>query len=161
MEKPKTPRDSSVETRYLVTPVHADSYGIAFGGVVISWIDTVANMVAQRHCEGEAVTVSIDRISFKAPINVGDHVILKASVNYVGSTSMEVGVQVTKENPFTGEQIRTTTAYLTFVALDQHKNPKRAPALQPEIKDEKRRYENARIRVETRMGMFQKLKKDK
>ena len=65
----------------------------------------------------KVVTVSVDRLSFLAPCHVGDHVVLRASTNYVGRTSLEVGVQVRKENPFTGEQIRTTSAYLTFVAL--------------------------------------------
>jgi acyl-CoA hydrolase len=119
----KTPRESAVESRYLVMPQHANDCGIAFGGTIMSWIDMVAAMVAQRHCEREVVTVSIDKLSFLAPIQIGDHVLLKASVNYVGQTSMEVGVQVIKENPYQGESVRATTAYLTFVGIDRNKKP--------------------------------------
>ncbi|MGD8401413.1 MAG: acyl-CoA thioesterase, partial [Bacillota bacterium] len=113
----KTPRESAVETRYLIMPDQVNAHGTVFGGLIMSWIDMVAAMAAQRHCNGVAVTASIDRISFKAPIYVGEHAVLRASVNYVGHTSLEVGVLVIKENPYTGEQIRATTAYLTFVAL--------------------------------------------
>ena len=98
-EKIKTPRDSRMETRYLVMPHQANDIGIAFGGTIMSWIDMLAAMVAQKHCEGKVVTVSIDKISFLRPIRIGDHIVLRASVNYVGTTSLEVGVQVTGENP--------------------------------------------------------------
>ena len=112
----------------------------------MSWIDTIAAMAAQRHCETEAVTLSVDRLTFITPINIGDHVLLRASVNYAGNTSMEVGVQVTKENPYRRESTRATTAYLTFVALDKNKNPTRVPPLQPETEDEIRRFKNAELR---------------
>ncbi len=154
---PKSPKDSQIESRYLVLPNHTNHYGTAFGGVIVSWIDSVAVMVAQRHCGRVSVTVSIDKISFLAPINVGDHVILKASVNYVGKTSMEVGVQVSKENPYTGEVVRATTAYLTFVALDESKKPVPINPIKPETSDEKRRFNNAAIRVEVRREMGKKL----
>jgi acyl-CoA hydrolase len=147
-----------VETRYVVMPQHANDYGLAFGGTIMAWIDMVAAMVAQRHAEHEVVTVSTDKISFWAPIQIGDHVLLQASVNYVGRTSMEVGVRVTRENPYTGERVIATTAYLTFVGLDEHKKPVPVPGLAPETADEKRRHENARIRVQARKELLQKLK---
>lgn len=155
----KTPRDSAVETRYLIMPDQVNAHGTVFGGLIMSWIDMVAAMAAQRHCGGVAVTASIDKISFKAPIYVGEHAILKASVNYVGRTSMEVGVQVTKENPYTGEQLRATTAYLTFVYLDDDQKPRPAPPLQPETEVEIRRYRNAEIRVQSRKELREKLKR--
>ena len=99
-EKTKTPKESAIETRYIVMPDHANHYGTAFGGVIMSWIDLIAVMVAQRHCEREAVTLSVDRLTFISPIQIGDHVILRASVNYTGTSSMEIGVQVIKENPY-------------------------------------------------------------
>jgi acyl-CoA hydrolase len=148
--KTKTPRDSQIESRYVIMPQHANHYGIAFGGTIVSWIDMVAGMVAQKHCEHEVVTVSIDKLSFLAPIGLGDHVLLRASVNYVGHTSMEVGVQVLRENPYTGESVRATTAYLTFVGLDAHKHPTAIPQLRAETPEEIRRCENARLRVEAR-----------
>ncbi|HNJ03438.1 MAG TPA: hotdog domain-containing protein, partial [Leptospiraceae bacterium] len=73
-------------------PDHANHYGTLFGGTLMGWIDMVAVMVAQRHCGREAVTASVDRLNFLSPISVGDHVLLRASVNYTGRTSMEIGV---------------------------------------------------------------------
>lgn len=159
--KRKKPEESAVETRYIVMPDQANAYGTVFGGVIMSWIDMVAGMVAQRHAEGVAVTASIDKISFKAPVYVGDHVVLKAAVNYVGNTSMEIGVQVTKENPVTGDQIRTTTAYLTFVGLDAEGCPRIIPELLLESDQEKRRYEEAKIRVASRRELLKKLREQR
>lgn len=157
--KTKTPRDSAVETRYILAPNNVNALGSAFGGVVMSWIDSVAAMVAQRHCRGGVVTASIDTLSFKEPIHVGDHVLLKASVNYVGNTSMEIGVQVTKEDPQKGEQVRATTAYLTFVHIDRHGRPARVPDLLVETDEEKRRNKNARLRVLARKELLKKIKR--
>ena len=157
-EKTKTPRDSGMETRYLVMPHQANDIGIAFGGTIMSWIDMLAAMVAQKHCEGKVVTVSIDKISFLRPIRIGDHIVLRASVNYVGTTSMEVGVQVTGENPYTGETARATTAYLTFVGLDGTGHPAPVPRLRPETPDEIRRHDNARLRVDARKELVRKLR---
>ncbi len=156
--KTKTPKESRVESRYIVMPQHANDYGIAFGGTIMSWIDMVAAMVAQKHCECEVVTVSTDRISFHEPIAIGDHVVLRASANFVGHTSMEVGVQVTKENPYTRASARATTAYLTFVGLDANKHPTVIPQLVPETPDEIRRYHNAKLRVESRKELLAKIK---
>jgi acyl-CoA hydrolase len=156
--KTKTPRESQMETRYLLMPHHANDLGIAFGGTIMSWIDMVAAMVAQKHCEHKVVTVSTDKISFLAPVHIGDHVVLRASVNHVGTTSMEVGVQVMRENPYTGESVRATTAYLTLVGVDEHERPTPIPQLKPETPDEIRRYGNARLRVEARKALVQKLR---
>ncbi len=154
----KSPKDSHVETRYLVLPEHTNHYGTAFGGVIMSWIDIAAAMVAERHCRHEAVTVSIDGISFIAPINVGDHVVIKASINYVGSTSMEIGVTVIKENPRTGDETQATSAYLTFVGLDKNKKPVKIPKIKAETEDEIRRFKNAEERVKSRKELLTKLK---
>ncbi|HNZ26162.1 MAG TPA: acyl-CoA thioesterase [Spirochaetota bacterium] len=154
----KHPKDSSVETRNIVMPEHANHYGTVFGGVIMSWIDIAAAMAAERHCGHEAVTVSIDTISFRLPINIGDHVVLKASVNFVGTTSMEIGVQVTKENPITGESGVSTTAYLTFVGLGKDKKPVKIPDLIPETEDERRRFKNAEIRVAARKKLLKQIK---
>ncbi len=147
-----------METRCLVMPQHANDLGIVFGGIIMSWIDALAGMVAQKHCERKVLTVSTDRISFLAPVHIGDHVVLRASVNYVGTTSLEVGVQVMRENPYTRESIRTTTAYLTFVGVDEAGHPTAVNRLQPETADEIRRHDNARLRVEARKELLRKLK---
>jgi len=148
--KGKTPSDSAVVTRYLVMPQQANPQGTAFGGAIMGWIDMVAAMAAERHCGTEVVTAGIDSLSFKAPIRIGDHVVLEAAVNYVSRSSMEVGVRVTREDPATGTSQLATTAYLTLVALDENKKPVTAPALVPQSDQEKRRYENAQRRVQQR-----------
>jgi len=146
----KTPSESTVVTRYLVMPQQANPQGTAFGGAIMAWIDMVAAMAAERHCRTEVVTAGIDSMNFKEPVRIGDHVVLQASVNYVSRSSMEVGVRVTREDPGTGEQAIATTAHLTLVALDENKRPTSAPPVRPETPDEKRRYENARQRVQDR-----------
>lgn len=156
--KDKSPKDSAVVTRYLLMPDQANPYGTAFGGAIVAWIDMVASMAAQRHCGKEVVTAGIDSLYFKEPIYVGDHVILKSCVNYVGRTSMEVGVQVTREDPYSGRQTIATTAHLTFVALDKNKKPSPVPPIVPETADEKRRYENAKLRVKTRKELLRKMR---
>ncbi len=155
--KGKTPRDSAVETRYLVMPHQANPLGTVFGGVIAAWIDMVAGMAAQRHCGTEVVTARIDSLNFVEPVYVGDQVVLKASVNYVGRTSMEVGVKVIRENPYDGRQIKATTAYLTFVALDRDKKPTVVPPIYPQTEEEKNRYENAKLRVQARKDLIAKL----
>lgn len=153
----KTPGDSAVESRYLLMPDQANHIGSAFGGVIMAWIDMVAAMTAQRHCGGEVVTCSIDSISFKEPIRVGEQAVLKASVNYTGRTSMEVGVQVTRENPAAGLTVIATTAHLTFVAIDRNGRPIQVAPIIPETDEEKRRYENAKVRVKARKELLKKI----
>jgi acyl-CoA hydrolase len=159
-EKGKSPRESSVETRYLIMPHQANPHGTAFGGVIVAWIDMVAAMTAQRHCGKEVVTAGIDSLVFKEPIRIGDHVVLKASVNYVSRSSMEVGVQVTREDPYSGQHVTATTAYLTFVALDENKRPTPAPPIVPETQQEINRYENAKLRVQARKELLKNMKQD-
>jgi acyl-CoA hydrolase len=147
MKSSKTPNESTVEMREMVMPHHTNPQNTVFGGTVMSWIDIAAAMVAARHCGRPVVTAHIDDIDFIAPIKVGYHVLIQASLNYVGKTSMIVGVKVTSENPYTGESRTTTKAYLTFVALDDLGKPVVVPTLEPQTEDEKRRFENAKKRV--------------
>ena len=153
----KSPSESAVETRYLVMPHQANPHGTAFGGVIMAWIDMVAAMAAQRHCGKEVVTAGIDSLAFKEPIHIGDHVLLRAAVNYVSRSSMEVGVRVTREDPCTTEQAVATTAHLTFVALDENKKPTPAPPILPQTDKEKRRYANAKLRVQARKELLGKI----
>ena len=157
--KTKTPSDSRVESRYLLMPDQANPYGTAFGGVIMAWIDMIASMAAQRHSGKEVVTAGIDSLIFKEPIHVGDHVVLKACVNYVGRSSMEIGVRVIREDPYTAEQLIATTAHLTFVALNEKKQPVSVPPLEPETDDEKRRFNNAKLRVQARKELLRKIDK--
>ena len=157
-QKAKTPSQSAVEARYVLMPDQANPSGTAFGGAIMSWIDMVASMAAQRHCGKEVVTAGIDSLNFKEPIHIGDHVVLKASVNYAGRTSIEVGVQVNREDPYSGDSTVATTAHLTFVALDENKKPSSVRPLVPETDDEKRRYANAEIRVKNRKELLRKMR---
>ena len=156
-EKGKSPKESAVETRYLIMPHQANPQGTAFGGVIMAWIDMVAAMTAQRHCGKEVVTAGIDSLIFKEPIRIGDHVVLHASINYVSRSSMEVGVQVTREDPYDGDNVIATTAHLTFVALDENKRPTPAPPILPQTEAEKRRYEDAKLRVKARKELLKKI----
>jgi acyl-CoA hydrolase len=153
MKKSKSPSESSVEMREMVMPNHTNPQNTVFGGTVMGWIDVAAAMVAARHCARPVVTAHIDDIDFIAPIKVGYHVLIQASLNYVGRTSMIIGVKVTSENPYTGESRTTTKAYLTFVALDDLGRPVEVPALRPETEDEIRRFENAKKRVEMKKSV--------
>jgi len=148
MKNSKTPSESAVEMRELVMPNHTNPQNTVFGGTVMSWIDIAAAMVAARHCARPVVTAHIDDIDFIAPIKMGYHVLIQASLNYVGRTSMIVGVKVTSENPYTGEKRTTTKAYLTFVALDDLGRPVEVPGLKVESEEEIRRFENAKKRVQ-------------
>ena len=154
----RSPSDSAVESRFLVMPDQANPAGTAFGGVIVAWADMIASMAAQRHCQKQVVTAGIDSISFRHPINIGDHVIVKAAVNYAGRTSMEVGVRVVREDPYTNEQIVATSAHLTFVALDENKRPTPVPPISPQSAAEKRRFENAQLRVRNRKELLEKMK---
>lgn len=135
----------------LVLPSHTNALGTIFGGTIMSWIDIAAAICSQRHSGREVVTASIDSLSFVAPVYKGWVVNLKASVNYVSRTSMEVGVRVDAENPKTGELFHTSTAYLTFVAIGSNGKPAPVPGLILENEDQKRRHEAARLRREARL----------
>ena len=113
----------------------------------MSWIDIAAAICGQRHSRRSVVTAHIDDLHFVAPVRKGWVVNLKASVNYTGRTSMEIGVRVDAENPQTGEQFHTATAYLTFVALGSDGKPQKVTGVTPETADEKKRYEAAKARV--------------
>ncbi|MCO4773915.1 MAG: acyl-CoA thioesterase, partial [Deltaproteobacteria bacterium] len=120
---PKAPRDSAVEMTQLVLPNNANNRGTAFGGQIMAWIDIAAAVCAARHAHGSIVTASVDAVDFVRPIKQGHVVVLKARVNYVGRSSMEIGVRVEGE-VFGGGRYHATTAYTTFVALDDAGDPR-------------------------------------
>lgn len=150
---------SKVIMTELVLPSHTNALGTIFGGTVMSWIDIAAAICAQRHSQKQVVTAHMDDMHFVAPARKGWVINLKASVNYVGTTSMEVGVRVDAENPQSGETFHTATAYLTFVALDSNGRPSSVPPIRVESEDEKRRYKAAAERVLARKESRKRLKK--
>jgi acyl-CoA hydrolase len=155
---PKSPSDSAVTMTELVLPSDTNALGSIFGGKVMSWIDIAAAIAAGRHSRRVVVTASIDALHFIAPIKLGHFVHIRAMVNYAGRTSMEVGVRVDSENPLTGEMTHTSTAYTTFVALDDHGRPAAVPPIQATTPEEKRRLEEAQKRRASRMKLSEELK---
>ncbi len=142
---------SQVIMTELVLPSHTNAIGTIFGGTIMSWVDIAAAICAQRHSQKQVVTAQIDGLQFVAPVYTGWVVNLKASVNFTGKTSMEVGVRVDAENPTTNETFHTASAYLTFVALDSHGKPTNIPPILALTEDEKRRQRAALARREMRL----------
>ncbi len=151
MKKSKSVSSSEVIMTQLVLPIHTNSLDTVFGGTVMSWIDVAAAIAAQRHSNSEVVTASIDQLNFIAPIKKGWVVNLKASVNFVSRTSMEVGVRVDAENPKTSEYFHTASAYLTFVAVGTDGRPIEVPSLSIVSDIEKRRFFAAEMRRKQRL----------
>ncbi len=148
----KRVRDSSVTISHVMLPQDANPAGNIHGGVVIKNIDSVAGVVAIRHARCNTVTASIDRLDFHSPVFIGNLLTLKASVNIVGRSSMEIGVRVEAEDLVTGQFRHTASAYLTFVALDENGRPKKIPSLILETEDEKRRNRESQERRRSRLA---------
>jgi acyl-CoA hydrolase len=134
-----------------MSPQEANTAGNVQGGVIMKLIDLTGGIVAQRHTRMNVVTASVDRIDFLHPVYIGDVLFLKASLNLVGRTSMEVGVRVESENTLTGEVRHTASAFLTYVALDKSGRPVEVPPLILETAEDERRNGDARARREIRL----------
>src|ERR1039457_1771339 len=157
---PKTPRlsrtvrESQLDTSALMMPADENARGHVFGGAVLAMMDKAAAVVAMRHARLPCVTVSVDRVDFREPILVSELVHMKASVNFVGRTSMEIGIRIEAENMMAGTRRHTNSCYVTHVALDRDGRPAEVPSLTPETAEEKRRYaaaaERRRRRLEER-----------
>ncbi len=151
---PRPPRavaDSAHVSSELIMPQDANILGHVFGGAIMAMVDKAAAVAAFRHARANCVTASIDRVDFKEPIHVGELVSCLASVNYVGTTSMEVGVRVESEDLISGIRRHTNTCYLTFVAIDRNGRPVPVPQVVPETAQEKRRYAAAQARRRRRL----------
>ena len=155
----KLPSESSVTMTEIVLPSHTNALGTIFGGQIVSWVDIAAAIAAGRHARRVVVTASIDALHFVAPVKLGHVVHLKAQVNFAGRTSMEVGVRVDSEEPITGQIKHAMTAYTTFVALDEKGKPIEVPSVLTQTPVEKRRFEEAKKRRESRIRLAEELKK--
>ena len=144
--KSKSIKESQVIMHELVLPNDTNVLGNVHGGRVMCLMDICAAMSAYKHARQPVVTASVDRLDFLAPAKKGDIFILKSSVNYAHKTSMEIGVRIDAEDPFTGQIKHTATAYLTFVAIDSNNKPSSIPQIHPDTDDEKRRYDRAKSR---------------
>jgi acyl-CoA hydrolase len=148
---------SNSEIVEIVLPNDANLLGNMLGGRVMHLIDIAGALAANRHSNSHVVTASVDYLDFRFPIKVGEWIVLKSSVNRVFHTSMEVGVKVFAENILTGERRHTSTAYVTFVALDTNQQPRSVPPLIVKTEDERRRYREAGERRRMRLAMRHKV----
>ncbi|MBI5020256.1 MAG: acyl-CoA thioesterase [Ignavibacteriales bacterium] len=142
---------SQVEMTQLVLPNDTNQLGNLLGGRLMEWIDIAAAIAAQRHSNRVCVTAALDNLVFHHPIHLGEVVTLQASVNRVFSTSMEVGVKVIAENQLTSDRRITNTAYLTFVAVDDHGKSVKVSPINPQTVDERKRYKEALVRRDSRL----------
>jgi acyl-CoA hydrolase len=151
--KAKPVSASASEMAEVVLPAETNALGKLLGGRVMHMVDIVAAMAASRHSNSYVVTASVDYIDFRNSVDLGEIVMLRSHVNRVFHTSLEVGVEVYSENLLTGERKQTTTAYVTFVAIDEHTRlPKAVPPLIVKTPEERRRWREAAKRREIRLA---------
>jgi acyl-CoA hydrolase len=146
------PRDSATVMTQLVLPQHANVHGTVLGGTVMHWIDLAAAVVANRHCRKAVVTAAIDDMSFLAPILIGELALISARITLADRSSMEIRVDVESENLLSGERRHTSTAYVTFVALDgATRRPTPVPPLILETEEERAEHVRALTRRKLRL----------
>jgi uncharacterized protein (TIGR00369 family) len=150
--EPRSASASHVTLTQLMEITDANVAGNVHGGVIMRLADTAAALAAVTHAATLCVTVSVDELSFLEPVHVGDVVTLLASVNDVGTTSLECGVRVEAHNPVTGHRVHAATAYFVFVALDEDGHPRPVPPILCETGEERRRQREAKLRREARMA---------
>jgi uncharacterized protein (TIGR00369 family) len=143
---------SRISIAQLMQPEHANNLGNVHGGWIMKLVDEAGALACMRHAQRRVVTVAIDQMVFRQPIRIGDLVILNAEVTYAGRTSMEAEVQVTAENPVSGERTHTNTAYVVYVAMDESGQPVHVPPLFAETEDEKQRMRKAKERQKRRLS---------
>ena len=143
--------ESKVEMVEVVLPNDANPLGNILGGKVMHLIDIAGAIVAHRHTRNAVVTVSVDNLDFLHPIRVGQLIILRAQVTRAFQTSLEVAVKVYLEDSLTGEHRQTSSAFVTYVALDSEGRPVKVPAVIPSTLEEKHQYREALIRRRHRL----------
>jgi acyl-CoA hydrolase len=156
--KKKTPKESFVSMTELVLPNDTNTLNNLMGGRLMHWMDIVSAIAAQKHCNRIVVTASVDNISFREPIRLGDVVTLKAKVTRAFSSSVEVRIDVSAENIPSGTIIESNSAYFTFVAVDQSGRPIDVPEVEPETELEKEHYNGALRRRQLRLILSGRMK---
>ena len=154
MRASKTVSESKSVISTQMLPSDANPMGNVHGGTILKMVDVAAGVTALRHARENTVTASIDRMDFYNPVYVGNLLTLKASVNYVGKTSMEIGVRIEAENLKTGEVTHTGSCYLTYVALDENGHPAEVPSIIPETPEERRRWDAGKRRRDERLRLL-------
>jgi uncharacterized protein (TIGR00369 family) len=148
---PKTVSASRIRTAQVMQPEHANNMGNVHGGWIMKLVDEAGALACMRHAQRRVVTVEIDSMVFRHPIRLGDLVLITAELTNVGTTSMEVEIQVQAEHPLTGERKHTNTAYAVYVALDGESKPTAVPPLLAETEEDKRKQEEAVKRQSRRL----------
>ncbi len=149
---PKHAHESQVILAAGMNPADANPLGDVHGGVVMKLVDEAGGLCAIRHARKPTVTVTMDSMSFLSPVKVGDLVTLRASINWIGRTSIEVGIRVEAENVMTGRVTHTNSAYAVYVALDENGRPTPVPPLIIETEEQRRRWDEGARRQEHRLA---------
>ncbi len=147
----KCSSDSEVILSQQMMPSDANPLGNIHGGAIMKLIDEAGGLAAMRHARRPVVTVTMDSITFLSPVRVGHLLTLRGRVNWIGKSSIEVGVRVEAENPVTGEITHTNSAFAVFVALDDEGHPSAVPPLILETEEDRRRWKEGEERQEIRL----------
>ncbi|GKS62342.1 acyl-CoA thioesterase [Candidatus Nitrosocosmicus sp.] len=148
----KTVQESEAETTIVMLPSDANPLGNVFGGMILKYVDLLAGLVAKRHAgHANIVTASMDSMTFLKPVYIGNALILKARINYVRKSSMEVEVKIEAEDLNKSQKVHTGTAYVTLVALDEKGKPTEVPKLVLRNDEEQRRFQEGEERMNTRL----------
>ncbi len=156
--KKKTPKESFVSMTELVLPNDTNTLNNLMGGRLMHWMDVVSAIAGQKHCNSIVVTASVDNISFRTPIQLGNVVTLRAKVTRAFNSSIEVRIDVDAENIPEGKKVSSNSAYFTFVAVDKNGNPVEVPEVEPETDEEKALYEGALRRRQVRLVLSGRMK---
>ncbi len=145
-------QESEAETTIVMLPSDANPLGNVFGGMILKYVDLLAGLVAKRHAgHANIVTASMDSMTFLKPVYIGNALILKARINYVRKSSMEVEVKIEAEDLNKSQKVHTGTAYVTLVALDEKGKPTEVPKLVLRNEEEQRRFQEGEERMNTRL----------
>lgn len=155
--QPKPPADSLTTMTLMMGVDHGNTAGFVHGGSIMKLVDEAAGVASMRHCRGRVVTAQVDSLSFLAPVHMGDVLSIVAHVSQAWTTSMEVEVEVTRENPRTGDGELTTRAFLTMVAVDRDGHPVEVPPILAETEGELRDQRKAEARRSARMELRSQL----
>jgi len=150
--------DSFTTMNELVLPNDTNTFGDLMGGKLMYWMDIAAYLSASKHCNSACMTASVDNISFKTPIKLGNVICIEAIVTRAFTTSMEIHLKVWNQNMIDQTRVLSNEAFFTFVALDEHKKPKKVPEIIPESEQEKKIFLTALRRRQLRLVLAGKMK---
>lgn len=156
--KKKFPKESFVSMTELVLPNDTNTLNNLMGGRLMHWMDIVSAIAGQKHCNSIVVTASVDNISFREPIRLGDVVTLRAKATRAFNSSLEIRIDVDAENIPAGKKISSNTAYFTFVAVDSNGSPVEIPEIEPETEEEKELFQGALRRRQLRLILGGRMK---